>query len=243
MDPRERLIVAFDFKDESEAVRMAGTLKGGVEVVKIGLELYTSSGPSIVRRLTGEGFKVFLDLKFHDIPNTVSKAVAAATRSGAFLMNLHASGGEEMMRAAGEASKEVASMLGVDPPKLLAVTVLTSLDEEWLKGFGLARKMEEQVLYLSGLAKSAGLDGVVASAREAGIIRDKLGEDFLIVTPGIRPSGFSKGDQKRTLTPGEAIRKGADYIVVGRPITASEDPLAAAESILSEMESALGPAR
>jgi len=235
MNPKDRLIVALDVDTEEKAVAIAERLKNDVRFFKIGFELFSSCGPRVVERIRGMGCDVFLDLKFHDIPNTVAKAAAAITKLGVYMFNVHASGGYEMMNKAAEAVKKEAERLGIDRPKILGVTVLTSMDENGLKKIGIDANMKNQVLRLAALAKEAGLDGVVASPVEAKEIREKLGRDFLIVTPGVRPQWAGANDQKRVATPKEAIKDGADFIVVGRPVTEAKDPVRAAQEILKEI--------
>ena len=235
---REKLIVALDVDSAEKALDLARLLAPEVGMMKIGLELFTSEGPDIVRRIVDTGARVFLDLKFHDIPNTVARAVAAAARLGVSMMNVHASGGVTMMRAAREAADR-ARPGNAARPVLLAVTVLTSLDAEALAQVGVDRAPEEQVVELARLARSAGMDGVVASAREVAAIRNACGREFVAVTPGIRPAGGATEDQKRVVTPADAIRAGADYLVAGRPITEAAEPVAAARAIVREMAEAL----
>lgn len=233
--PIDRLIVALDVDSEEKAVAMAEKLKNDVKFFKIGLELFSSCGPKIVERIKETGCEVFLDLKFHDIPTTVAKAAAVVTKLEPLLFNVHALGGLEMMkRAAGTATSESAK-LHIAKPKVLAVTILTSFDDKALKEIGLDGNPQKSVLKLANLAKKAGLDGVVASPAETRLIRKELGEDFLIVTPGVRPAWAASNDQKRIATPSATIKDGADYIVVGRPITESKDPTAVAGEILKEM--------
>lgn len=236
MTPKDRLIAALDVDTEEKAVKIAGILKDDVKLFKIGLELFSSCGPSIVKKIKETGCGVFLDLKLHDIPNTVAKAARAATRLGVYMFNVHALGGYEMMKAAFDAAGDEAGRLKIERPKILAVTILTSMDEKALKKVGVDDNMEKQVLKLAGLAKEAGLNGVVASPHEIKSIRKGLGRDFLIVTPGVRPAGADSHDQKRVATPKEAIDLGADYIVVGRPITEAKDPAEAARRILQEIK-------
>ena len=228
------LLVALDVDKAAEACALADRLRGVVGGFKIGSQLFTSHGPSIVEALVARGDRVFLDLKVHDIPNTVVGAVAAATRLGVWMVNVHASGGEAMMRAAREAADDESSRLGRPRPLVIAVTVLTSLDEAALRQIGVAATMTEQVERLAVLAQAAGLDGVVASPHEIGRIRLRCGKTFTILTPGIRAPDDAKGDQRRTMTAAEALAAGANYLVVGRPIISAADPRAAAERIAQE---------
>jgi orotidine-5'-phosphate decarboxylase len=231
MRPAERLIVALDFDAAGKALSMAEILKPAVGYFKIGLELFSSAGPDIVKKIRDMGCNVFLDLKFHDIPNTVSGAVAAAARLGANIVNVHALGGYEMMKAAADS----AARCHGTRPKVIAVTILTSMDENALKKTAIDGNIQGTALRLACLAKESGMDGVVASAKEAAAIRQTAGEDFLIVTPGVRPKGADSADQKRVVTPEEAIAAGADYIVVGRPITGAKDPLSVAKNIIEDI--------
>jgi len=232
---REKVLVALDVESTAEALRLADTLRGSVGGFKIGSRLFTSEGPTIVRTLTDRGERVFLDLKFHDIPNTVATAVAAAAELGVWMVNVHASGGTAMMRAAHEAAHEAAAKRNSTPPLVIAVTVLTSMNPAALRETGIVIDLQDQVLRLAELTKEAGLDGVVASPRETQAIRSRCGAGFTIVTPGIRggTAAASKDDQARTMTPAEAIAAGASYLVVGRPIIAAPDPRDAAIRITS----------
>lgn len=209
---------------------MAEKLDPSLCRVKVGKELFTVAGPQLVRDLVARGFQVFLDLKFHDIPNTVAAAVRAAAGLGVWMVNVHASGGARMMEAAVEALQS----FGDSRPLLIGVTVLTSTAAEELAVVGVERGLEEQVLALASLAKDSGLDGVVCSAREAQALRGLCGADFALVTPGIRPAGAAADDQRRIVTPAQALEWGADYLVIGRPITAAADPMAALRQILAE---------
>jgi orotidine-5'-phosphate decarboxylase len=224
------VFVALDTPDLDRAVSLANRLRGQVGGLKIGLEFITATGPDGVRKIASLGLPVFADVKFHDIPNTVAGASRALAGLGAQMFNVHASGGEEMMRAGAEAARKV------DPNvKVLAVTVLTSLDDGVLDSVGQRGPAAEQVTRLALLAKQSGLDGVVCATHEIAPVRKACGPDFLIVTPGIRPAGAALNDQRRFMTPGEAQRLGADILVVGRPITDAEDPAAAARAIGQEL--------
>lgn len=234
--PEERLIVALDFDNERQALDMVDRLKDRVRIFKVGSELYTACGPKIVKEIQKIGRRVFLDLKFHDIPNTVAKSVSAAANLGVFMLNIHASGGEDMMKKAAESLRIESRRLGKVRPKLIAVTILTSLDKNGLKKVGIGGSIEKNVLSLARLARKCGLDGVVSSPNEIELIRKNTGEDFLIVTPGVRPDWAVANDQKRTATPRQAIERGSDYIVVGRPITGVENPAVACERIIDEIK-------
>lgn len=228
------ILVALDVDTVEEAVALADRLRGLVGGFKVGSRLFTSRGPAFVEQMVERGDRVFLDLKFHDIPNTVAGAVAAATRLGVWMVNVHASGGDAMMRAAKAASVEEAARAGRAAPLVIAVTVLTSLDQAALTGIGIDVPVPDHVRRLASLAKSAGLDGVVASPQEVAFIRETCGPEFAIVTPGIRSTTDEKADQRRTLSAGEAIAAGASYLVVGRPIIAAADPKEAAIRMAGE---------
>jgi orotidine-5'-phosphate decarboxylase len=235
--PEGRVLVALDTTDLARAQALARGLLGAVAGIKIGLELYSARGIEGVRALAEIGLPLFLDLKFHDIPNTVASAVRAALPLAPFLLTLHASGGPAMLRAAAE----VAAEAGAARPRLLAVTVLTSLDDRDLRLVGQAGPVASQVLRLAETAQGAGIDGAVCSPREVALLRAKCGPGFLLVVPGIRPEWAAAQDQKRVMTPAEAVAAGADYLVVGRPITAAPSPREAAERIAAELAGA--PAR
>ena len=230
-----RILVALDVESQAKALALADTLRGSVAGYKIGKQLFTAEGPAIVRTLTARGDRVFLDLKFHDIPNTVAGAVTSAIGTGAWMVNVHASGGTAMMQAAARAATETASRLDLPRPLVIGVTVLTSMNDAALAEVGTTRPVLEQVVHLARLAQQAGLDGVVASPLEIAAIREACGRDFVIVTPGIRPAAQQgTDDQARTLTPAQAVEAGATYLVVGRPITGAADPRAAAEAMARE---------
>jgi orotidine-5'-phosphate decarboxylase len=229
--PRDRLVVALDVPDAGAARALVDRLSGHVGLFKVGSQLFTAGGPGLVREIVGRGERVFLDLKYHDIPNTVSGAVAAAARLGVTLVDVHGLGGRAMMEAA-------VGALPATGTRLLAITVLTSHDEAALGQIGLGGPIPDAVRRLALLAHEAGVDGVVASPHEVALIRAACGPDFLIVTPGIRPAGAAKGDQARLATPAAALAAGADYIVVGRPITEAGDPAGAADAIVREMTDA-----
>lgn len=229
-----RVVVALDYPDARPALELAARLNPAACRLKVGKELFTAAGPQLVRELVGKGFGVFLDLKFHDIPNTVAAACRAAAELGVWMLNVHASGGRRMMQAACEAMDK-----STHKPLLIGVTVLTSMDETALRETGVERSPREQVLHLAGLAQQSGLDGVVCSAQEAAELRARFGPGFVLVTPGIRPTGADAGDQSRIMTPANAIRAGSDYLVIGRPITQAADPLSALQGINQELEKEL----
>jgi orotidine-5'-phosphate decarboxylase len=233
--PRERIIFALDLDHFGDAQHWVGLLKDRVGMFKVGKQLFTHAGPKVIDMIHQKNQKAFLDLKFHDIPNTVARAGEEATRLNLAIFNLHALGGSEMMRKTFEASRTTAKELGIPRPLIVAVTILTSMDETMLKEVGIEGPVGEAVARLAVLAKQSGMDGVVASPREIEIIRNRCGDDFLIVTPGIRHPSDRKDDQKRTLSPGEAIRAGADYLVVGRPIKEAKDPLEAIDRIIEDI--------
>ena len=232
-EARLKIIFALDVETLDQAERWADLLAPHVGMFKIGKQLFTACGPAVVQAIRERGGEVFLDLKYHDIPNTVAMASIEAARLGARLFNLHALGGREMMTDAAKAlAKECP---GPDRPRLLAVTILTSSTESTLREIGIDHAVPDMVVRLAELAKAAGIDGVVASPLEIGLIRAACGPDFLIVTPGVRPSFAAANDQKRIMTPAEAVRAGADYLVIGRPIATAPDPVAAAEAIIDEI--------
>jgi len=237
VDIREKLIIALDVSTETEALGLVQELSGLAVLYKVGLQLYSNTGPDIVRRLAKSGAGVFLDLKFHDIPNTAARASEAVTGLGAFMFNLHAAGGKKMLAAAARATRERARSLGVAAPLMVGVTVLTSMSEgELHQELGVARPLPEQVAALATLCRESGLDGAVASAREIPWIRRACGRDFIIVTPGVRPAGVMQNDQERIVTPSQALALGADYVVMGRPVTAAADPRQALARLLAEAE-------
>jgi orotidine-5'-phosphate decarboxylase len=229
-DPRDRLIIALDVSSASAAQRIVGAVGDSVQFFKVGMQLFTAEGPQIVRDLVAAGRKIFLDLKFHDIPTTVASAVAEAAKLKVSMLTIHAGGGGHMLRAAVEAAGAAEH-----PPQILAVTVLTSMEDSELPNIGVRGRIVDQVLRLGTLAITNGCDGVVTSAHEARELRSELGDDFVIVTPGVRPAGSAKGDQARVVTPAEAISAGATQIVVGRPVTGAPDPAAAAKNILRQI--------
>lgn len=233
----EKIFIALDVESRSEADRVARELSGSCVGFKIGLQLFTAAGPEFVKELSSAGHRIFLDLKFHDIPNTVAAAVVSAARTGAWMINVHALGGSAMMARAVEALRNESHRSGIEPPKLIAVTVLTSSDQKTMNELGIGGTVEETVQRLAMLANEAGLDGVVASAKEAAIIKHAAGNDFLIVTPGIRPANATLDDQRRVTTPADAVRSGADMLVIGRPITAAQNMRQALEMILEGMDS------
>ncbi|WP_372760854.1 orotidine-5'-phosphate decarboxylase [Pseudoalteromonas sp.] len=223
----KKVLIALDYDDQQAALDFVKQLSPNTCRLKVGKEMFTYFGPQFVKQLIDLGFDVFLDLKFHDIPNTVAKAVTAAAKMGVWMVNVHASGGFEMMQKA----KQALAPFGDKAPLLIAVTVLTSMNEAELKRLGIDKTAEQQVIHLAKLAKEAGLDGVVCSAQEAQQLKAQLGSDFKLVTPGIRPAGSDAGDQKRIMTPQQAVAAGSDYLVIGRPITQAADPLAVLNNV------------
>ena len=230
-DLRERLIIALDVSSAAAAQKIVAAVGDSALTFKVGMQLYTAEGPQVVRDLVTSGRRVFLDLKYHDIPNTVGAAVREAAKLGVSMLTVHAAGGAKMLFAASEAAKTVGT-----PPMVLAVTVLTSMDESDLIPLGVEKEIVTLVLNWGALALRSGCQGIVASAHEAADLRRKLGDGFAIVTPGVRPAGAAHGDQARIVTPAEAISAGATYIVVGRPITDAPDPATAAKEILAQMK-------
>ncbi len=235
----EKLILALDISDMNYAMELIDKFNSYVSIFKVGLELFTAAGPSIVHEIQKRDRRVFLDLKFHDIPNTVSKAGISAARLGVFMFNVHASGGLDMMKKCSEDVVNVCLKENLNRPRILAVTVLTSMSQQVLRDeIGIQHSLNTQVRHLSGLALKAGLDGVVASGQEAAMVRGHCGRGFLVVTPGIRTSWTPADDQMRTMTPRDALRQGADYVVMGRSILNQPDPIKAIELIGAEMQSA-----
>ncbi|PAW09119.1 orotidine-5'-phosphate decarboxylase [Vibrio sp. V1B] len=223
----QKVIVALDYDNQVDALEFVDRIDPASCRLKVGKEMFTLFGPDFVRELHKRGFSVFLDLKFHDIPNTCSKAVRAAAELGVWMVNVHASGGERMMAA----SREILEPYGTDRPLLIGVTVLTSMEQSDLAGIGLNVVPQEQVVRLATLTKNSGLDGVVCSAQESSMLKSELGKEFKLITPGIRPAGSEQGDQRRIMTPVDAIQAGSDYLVIGRPITQATDPAAVLKSI------------
>jgi len=225
-----RIIVPLDFNTTEQALQLVEKLKPDLCRLKVGKELFTTAGPDLVEKLINKGFDIFLDLKFHDIPTTVAKACAVAADMGVWMLNVHASGGSEMMSLAREEIEKKSHR-----PLLIGVTILTSMNQEALAELGIQCSVEEQVMRLARLTSDAGLDGVVCSAHEVKMLRDNLDREFKLVTPGIRPGGSNKDDQKRVMTPGQAINAGSDYLVIGRPITQAKDPVQALKDISEEI--------
>lgn len=235
MHPKDRIFCALDTPDLDRALFLAAAVKENVGGFKLGLEFYSAFGPEGIRQMSALGLPIFLDLKFHDIPNTVAKAIRAVLPLAPKMITIHTLGGLQMMKAAKQASLEAAKENGTEPPLILGVTVLTSLDDQDLQAMDISGDTANQVITLAGLAKEAGLDGIVCSPLEILGIRDKFGDGLKLVVPGIRPKGAETSDQKRVLTPKEAIEKGADYLVIGRPITGADDPAKAAQAIAQSL--------
>ena len=236
MKANECIILALDVPGYDEAMDVVRTFKDHIDIFKIGLELFTSAGPRIVEDINSMGKKIFLDLKFHDIPNTVSRSALAVAKLRVFMFNVHTSGGFEMMKQAADTLVEYSLDNNIPRPKLIGVTVLTSIDQKTLRNdIGVEANMPDQVRHLASLAKEAGLDGVVASPEDASDLRARFGRDFLIVTPGIRPSWSAMDDQKRAATPQAALKNGANYLVIGRAITSAPDPIGALKKIEDEI--------
>jgi len=229
---KNRLIVALDVPTADEASRLAGELKGSVNFLKVGKQIFTAAGSDLIRKIQADGFRIFLDLKFHDIPNTVASAGIEAAKLGVFMFNIHASGGYEMMKTTVERVRDFAEKNNTPCPLIIGVTVLTSLSDQDLAEMGFKNNVREQVSLFASLAGKAGLDGVVASPQEIKLIKELCGQNFIVVTPGIRPAGSPQDDQKRTMTASEAFAEGADYIVVGRPITGAADKVKAVNDLL-----------
>jgi len=237
---KDKLIFALDVDTFEAATRWVETLKGEVGMFKVGKQLFTRCGPEVVSMIRAAGEEVFLDLKYHDIPNTVAAAALEAARLGVKMFNVHALGGSNMMATMQERVRAAAATEGWQLPITLGVTILTSSSNADLRAVGIEHSVEEMVERLALLSKEAGLSGVVASARELGLIRAACGRDFVVVTPGVRPAFATADDQQRIVTPAAAIEQGADYIVVGRPISKADDPVAAARAIVAEMEGGVG---
>lgn len=236
MEPRERIILALDVSEYEDAIDLVRTFRGHTDIFKIGSELFTSVGPRIIKEIHLMGKKVFLDLKFHDIPNTVAKSAVAAAKLGVFMFNVHTLGGFAMMKHAAETLSRFSLEQNMDRPRLIGVTMLTSINQDALRDeLGVTVRMKTQVKHLAGLAQRAGLDGVVASPEDAEMVRSRFGKGFLIVTPGIRPSWAAMDDQKRALTPRKALQQGADYLVIGRAVTSQPDPIGALMRIHEEI--------
>ncbi len=227
----QKVIVALDYDNQADALAFVDRIDPSSCRLKVGKEMFTLFGPDFVKELHKRGFSVFLDLKFHDIPNTCSKAVRAAAELGVWMVNVHASGGERMMTA----SREILESYGKERPLLIGVTVLTSMEQSDLAGVGLNVEPQDHVIRLATLTKNSGLDGVVCSAQEASMLKQAIGQEFKLVTPGIRPTGAAVGDQKRIMTPADAVQSGSDYLVIGRPITQAENPEKVLTSINNEL--------
>jgi len=235
MTDRNPIFCAVDTTDPAAAAALASGLAGCVGGLKVGLEFFTALGPEGYRAIAGKGLPIFLDLKFHDIPNTVARAVASISALGPAITTVHAAGGQAMMRAAADAAREAEARTGTPRPKLVGVTVLTSMDGDDLASVGVSGAVGDQVRRLAALARASELDGVVCAPHEIEVVRAECGRDFMLVVPGIRPEGAATGDQKRVMTPAEAVSLGADVIVIGRPITQAPDPAAAARAIAQSL--------
>ena len=238
MQTNNKVIVALDYADATSALKLVNQLDPTLCKLKVGKELFTAAGPQLIEQLVAKNYDVFLDLKFHDIPTTVAKACQAAAKLGVWMLNVHASGGSAMMHAAAEAV-DIGSQGNRNKPSLIAVTVLTSMNQANLTEIGVGENVQEQVLKLAKLSQQSGLDGVVCSAQEAQLLRQYLPTEFLLVTPGIRPATASLDDQNRVLTPAQAIKMGANYLVIGRPVTQAVDPIAALIAINDEIKQSL----
>ena len=232
---KDRLVLALDVDDGETALGLVERLGEYIGVFKVGMQLFTREGPEIIRRIRERGKKVFYDAKYHDIPTTVAKAGRMAVHLGVYIYNIHTLGGYEMMVRTVQETRKEAGKSGLEKPLVLGVTILTHMDGEMLRETGIERELKDEVIHLAKLAQRAGLEGVVSSPQEIELIREACGDDFLILTPGIRPPWAGDNDQKRRMTPGEAIKAGADFIVVGRPILQASDPVEAAQRILKEM--------
>lgn len=233
---KDKIILALDVNNQAYALDIVDRFSENIDIFKVGLELYTSAGPSVVKEIQNRGKKVFLDLKFHDIPNTVTRAALAASRLGVYMFNVHTSSGIDAMKSCHDEVVELCLKENLDRPLMLGVTVLTSLSPEMLKDeFGIQHSLRTHVKHLSALARDSGLDGVIASGHEVALIRRHCGNEFIIITPGIRPSWYPPDDQHRTMTPRQAIKEGADYLVVGRSILNQQDPLKALDLINVEI--------
>ncbi len=241
MNAAGRIVLALDVDVEKEALELVAELKDSVGMFKVGHQLFTAYGPGIVRKIIAMGCGVFLDLKYHDIPNTVAKASSEAAKLGVRIFNVHALGGLEMMKAAADAARETSEKLGIRKPVVLAVTILTSMDEKGLRReLKISRSLRREVVHLARLAQRAGLDGVVASPQEIKMLKKAIRGRFTILTPGVRPEWAASDDQKRTMTPADAVKAGADYIVVGRPVLKAENRLEAVKKIAEEINSGNG---
>lgn len=237
---RDRLIVALDVSDAGKAFELVEQLAPHTGMFKVGMELFYSQGIEVIRQIKKRNGRIFLDLKLHDIPNTVARAARVLARLGVDMINVHAAGGREMMQAASEAVRQESETLGIKPPLIIAVTILTSISQETFKNeLGFPGEIGERVSAWARMAEDAGMDGVVASPREVTAIRRVCGPEFVIVTPGVRPAGSTRDDQKRVMSPGEAIKAGSTYLVVGRPITGAADPIQGARAVVEEIDSVM----